>query len=207
MTALSVQGLSKSYADRAVLRELSFIVEPGEVVSVRGPNGAGKSTLLGCVVGTVIPGAGTVHVGTISLADRPIEARAAFRYVPQEAEIPEGVTGHEVLGLLAAAHGAAADLDAAARLTGLGESLPLLASAYSVGMRRRLQLGAIVLGKPALLVLDEPFAGLDAAGRQGLLEVLGACAGAGAGILVAAHDLDHDALRPLGPRELMLSSE
>ena len=107
---------------------------------------------------------------------------------------------------MASAHQAASDLEAAARLTGLGEALPLLASTYSVGMRRRLQLGALALGKPALVVLDEPFAGLDAAGRQGLLTEIRRHRDGGVGILVAAHDLDLDALGTLSPREVKLAA-
>ncbi len=204
--ALAITGLRKGFARRSVLSDLNLTVQAHEVVAVRGPNGAGKSTLLGCVVGTVIPDAGTIRIGGVSLHDQPMEARQLLRYVPQEADLPHGVTGRELLDLLGATYQALAHVDQAAALTGLGDALPRLASAYSVGMRRRLQLGVLALGDPALLVLDEPFAGLDAAGRAGLLDAVRAARDRGAGVLVAAHDLDWDALGPVTPREVTLTA-
>jgi ABC-2 type transport system ATP-binding protein len=73
-------------------------------------------------------------------------------------------------------------------------------------MRRRLQLAAIVIGRPALLVLDEPFAGLDAEGRAGLLKAIGDASHRGAGVLVAAHDLDLEALASLEPRQVVVGA-
>lgn len=193
---LRATRLSKRYGARPIFTDLDLSVGPGEVVALLGPNGTGKSTLLGCVTGTVIADAGTVEIGGHDLAGAPLAARAALRTLPQEVEVPEGLTGRELLEFYASVFAEPHGLDGALALADLGPAIDALATTYSVGMRKRLMFAALVLGEAALYVLDEPFAGVDREGRGRMLAAIAAALQRGAGVLLSAHD--DDDLRGLG---------
>jgi ABC-type multidrug transport system ATPase subunit len=202
---LRATGLSKRYAQRQVLADVSLELQPGETVALLGPNGAGKSTLIGCVCGTVIPDAGTVAIAGHDLRSEPIQARRRLRYLAQEIDVPTGLTGRELLEFHADVfedRGALAQVEA---LTGLGPALELLATTYSVGMRRRLAFASLAFGDAALYVLDEPFAGIDGEGREQLLAWLLKRRSTGAAILIAAHVQDNWALDALDARPFVLT--
>jgi ABC-type multidrug transport system ATPase subunit len=201
---LRARGVSKRFGKHEVLRGIDLVVDAGQAVTLVGPNGAGKSTLLGCVCGTVVPDDGTIEIGGHDLRARPIEARAALRYLAQEVEVPRGLTGRELLAFFADVHGDAAGVEAAARFTDLGDALDRLATTYSVGMRRQLAFAGLLPGRARLLVLDEPFAGVDRDGRARMLAVLRERMAAGAGLLLAAHDQDLPDLDELGARRFDL---
>jgi ABC-type multidrug transport system ATPase subunit len=201
---LRATGLSKRYAQRSVLTDVSLELQPGETVALLGPNGAGKSTLIGCVVGTVIPDAGSVAIAGHDLRTEPIQARRRLRYLAQEVDVPAGLTGHELLEFHADVFEDRAALPRAAKLSGLGPALELLATTYSVGMRRRLAFASLAFGDAAVYVLDEPFAGVDAEGREQLLAWLIEQRAAGAAILLAAHVQDSWALEALDARPFSL---
>ncbi|NVB43179.1 ABC transporter ATP-binding protein [Pseudenhygromyxa sp. WMMC2535] len=207
MTApLRVRGLSKRYVDKVVLDGLDLELAAGEVVALLGPNGAGKSTLIGCICGTVIPDAGEVSVAGHDLRGEPIAARRGLRYLPQEIDVPAGVTGRELLGFHAEVFEDPGAVEAAAALADLGPSLELLATTYSVGMRRRLAFACLAPGDAALYVLDEPFAGVDLASRERLVAWLAERRAAGAAILLAAHAQDRWALDALAARPVEIGA-
>lgn len=196
---LVVEGLVKRYADRTVLDRVGLRVEPGQAVVLRGPNGAGKTTLLGCIAGMVIPDAGTVEIAGHDLVRAPLLARAALRYLPQEPEVPLGLTGRELLGFFAAAYADPGGAARAAALTGLGDALDRYAATYSVGMRRLLMFAALLPGRGRLWVLDEPLAGVDAEGRAKILGAIARAQADGAGVVLAVHDRDMADVEPLSP--------
>jgi len=202
---LAIAALGKCYGSRPILTEIHLDIAPGEIVAVLGANGAGKSTLLGCVAGTVAADSGSVRIGGYDLTADPLRARAALRYLPQEAEVLAGLTGRELLDLHAAIFRAALS-PAALALADLGDALDHLATTYSVGMRRRLLLAALLAGEPALWVLDEPFAGLDRPSRARLVDHLRAASKRGAGILLAGHDPEEPELALLGARPFTLAA-
>lgn len=208
---LVVRNLAKTFGRHAVLCGIDLEVRAAETVALVGPNGSGKSTLLGCICGTVIPDCGDIHIGGHDLVREPILARLGLRYLPQEVEVPDGLTGHEFLAFYADVYSVPQAREQAEARTGLGEALDRLASTYSVGMRRRLGFAAALCGvvPPArpggvLLVLDEPFAGVDDAGRQQMRTLLGQARDGGAGILVAAHQRDLEELGGFSPRLVTL---
>lgn len=196
---LIVEGVDKVFGQHHVLDDVALSVPPSHATVLRGPNGAGKSTLLACIAGTLVPDRGTVTIDGHSLRDTPLAARGALRYLPQEVEVPAGVTGHELLQLSASIFGAEDDVASAASITGLGDALQRYATTYSVGMRRLLAFGTLMLGAAALYVLDEPFAGVDAEGRARLVAALTAAQTRGAGIILAAHDRDAADIVKLSP--------
>ncbi len=203
MAALRATGLHKNFGDHELLDGLDLEIEPGETVVLRGPNGAGKSTLLGCLAGVVVPDRGRVLIDGHDLLADPLPARRALRYLPQEVEVPPGVSGQELLRLWADVFGAPS-IDTAAAATGLGDALPRLATTYSVGMRRLLAFGSVMLGDAKLLVLDEPFAGVDDEGRARMRKALVARRDTGSAIVLATHGHDVEALDELSPRQLRL---
>ena len=204
---LALRGIAKRYGTHVVLDGVDLDVGPGEAVALLGPNGTGKSTLIGCVCGAVIPDEGSIAIDGLNLRTDPVGARRRLRYLPQEVDVPEGLTGHEVLEFYADVFGDRQDLPRAEALAGLGPSLTLLASTYSVGMRKRLMFAGLLPGEGRLYVLDEPFAGVDGESRERLLTWLKGRLDAGAGLLLAAHDQDREDLQALGARGFDLAKE
>jgi ABC-type multidrug transport system ATPase subunit len=196
---LVVEALTKRYADRTVLDRVSLRVEPGQTVVLRGPNGSGKSTLLGCLAGTVIPDEGRIAIAGHDLRREPLRARGALRYLPQEPEVPPGLSGCELLGFFADAYGDPAGAERAAAFLGFGDALERFATTYSVGMRRLSMFAALLPGRGRLWVLDEPFAGVDADGRARIRGAIERVLADGAGVVLAAHDRDVQDVEPLSP--------
>ena len=197
MTPLVARGLAKRYGAAEVFAGLDLEVGPGQALALIGPNGAGKSTLIGCLVGAVIADAGAVEIGGHDLRRAPLAARAALRYLPQEVEVPQGLTGRDLIDFHAAVFRDPGGRDRAIVLADLGPALDALATTYSLGMRKRLVFAALTLGEAALFVLDEPFAGLDREGRAALAAALVRARERGAGLLLSAHDPDD--LATFGP--------
>lgn len=203
--ALEVTGLSKAYAGRSVLRDVNLAVAAGEVAGLLGPNGTGKTTLLGCVTGAVIADAGRVVIGGQDLQGAPLAARAVLRSLPQEVEVPEGLTGREIVEFYAQVFAEPEGQARVIELADLGPAIDALATTYSVGMRKRLMFAALMLGPARLLALDEPFAGVDRAGRARMVAALGRALKAGAGVLLSAHEEEEFAGLGLPVRGVRLS--
>ena len=189
-TPLRASGLCKRYGARTLFEALALEVAPGEVAALLGPNGTGKSTLLGCITGAVIADAGRIEIGGHDLDSAPIAARAALRALPQEVEVPEGLTGRELLEFYAAVFADPRGQATALELADLGPPIDALATTYSVGMRKRLMFAALTLGAASLYVLDEPFAGVDREGRGRMVDALARALARGAGVLLSAHDAE-----------------
>jgi len=187
---LRATSLRKRYGATTIFAGLDLTVHQSEVVALLGPNGTGKSTLIGCVTGSVIADEGQVEIGGHDLMTAPLASRAALRTLPQEVEVPEGLTGRELLEFHASVFGETQGLDRALALADLGPAIEALATTYSVGMRKRLMFAALLLGDAALYVLDEPFAGVDREGRARMLAAIRGVLARGAGVLLSAHDTE-----------------
>ena len=165
-----------------MLRAVDIEAKPGEWVGLVGPNGAGKSTLLRILCGHLQPTSGSVDWGALQRGSAAF--RASVVLVTQRPQLDPGMTGRETLALFRA-------------LGGTQDPLPLLdedaldkrVRRYSGGMRRRLHLMVASLGRPQLLALDEPGAGLDDAGLEMLWHWTRSCCAEGATVLVASHRL------------------
>jgi ABC-type nitrate/sulfonate/bicarbonate transport system ATPase subunit/enamine deaminase RidA (YjgF/YER057c/UK114 family) len=177
--AIAAEQLSKSFAvpwrwqgwfwrrRRQALRELTLTVAPGQVLAVVGPNGSGKSTLLRMLVGEMRPDSGSASLGTFAPGSRP--ARAITGYVPEDLSLLPQLTGQALLGYIAGLRGVPRRVRGEVcerwlRDVGLSEAARLPVSAYSKGMRRRLLLAQALIHEPRVLLLDEPFEGLDPLG-------------------------------------------
>ena len=163
---IEVSGLSKHYGDVVAVENLSFRVEPGEILGFLGPNGAGKSTTMRIIAGFIAPTAGTAAVLGHDVAREPIAARRALGYLPEGAPSWPEMTPRSFLSFIAdiralrGEHRQRRLEDTIARL-GLGPVLDQTIETLSKGFRRRVGLAQAILHDPPVLVLDEPTDGLD----------------------------------------------
>lgn len=163
---LEIRGLHKSFAGKPALRDVSFSVARGEIHGLLGHNGAGKSTTLGIILGMVMPDAGDVSIGGVSV---PADRSRALRKVGAIFETPafyDYLSGWDNLRILM---GYSDGFDPAAakeaiKLVGLSQRIHSKVRTYSHGMRQRLALAQALLPEPQLLLLDEPTDGLDPEG-------------------------------------------
>jgi len=176
------------------LNRLSLEVSTGEIVALVGPNGAGKTTALRLVVGLLSPTSGRVLVGGHDVHRAPSEAKRHLSFVPDEVFFYEQLTVGELVGFVGAAYEMPVErLSASAQslleLFGLLPHLGQRVGQLSYGMRSRLALVAALLHRPELLVMDEPFFGLDPASLRLMKRLLVEYAGQGMSILVSTHQL------------------
>lgn len=194
MALLEVRALWKGYRRRPVLKGVDFEVRAGEAVAVVGPNGAGKSTLLGCITGDRLPDRGEIRVCGADPFSDPGQAARCMGFVPEQPFLYGELTVGEMLGFVAEARRlpraqADAERERLLSLLGMGGTEELLCRELSQGMGRKVALIAALLHRPAVLVLDEAFNGLDRVSAGRLTEELDARRTQGTGILLSSHDL------------------
>ena len=205
--ALETHGLVKSYGERIALDDVSLRVSAGEGVALLGANGSGKTTLLSLCAGTLRPDAGEVRVLGRSVNER--SARGRLGFVPQEPALYDELTGEENVAFFgrlsglrgSALHGATRTALEAADLS---DSRQRRAGSYSGGMKRRLSVACALVHEPGLLLLDEPFVGIDASSRAKLCELLQERKHAGMALVLSTHRLDE--LSGLCERSLFLDA-
>jgi ABC-2 type transport system ATP-binding protein len=185
---VSARALSKRFAAKDVLHEISVDVEPGDIVGVLGKNGAGKTTLLELLLGFSIPTSGIAEVFGERSADLSADAKKRIAFVPQQDELIEIFTGAQHLALTAAFYDRW-DRALVERLSAEWE-VPLArrVQTLSVGERQKLSLLLALGAHPELLVLDEPVASLDPiARRQFITEIVDRARGAQRTVLFSSH--------------------
>jgi ABC-2 type transport system ATP-binding protein len=179
--AVDTEGLTKRYGDTVAISNVSLSVPAGSVFGLVGPNGAGKTTLLSVLAGLRKPTSGSIRLG---------ETRVGV--LPDTPRFDGWLTGSEVIRLAAELAGADAGPEATAAVlatAGLTEAAHRATKGYSRGMLQRLGLAAAVVGDPGLLLLDEPAAALDPAGRREVLDLVSRLRGA-ATVVFSSHILD-----------------
>ena len=193
---LHVEGLIKSYRGRRVVDGVGFHVEPGEIVGLLGPNGAGKTTSFRMTVGVVEPDAGTVQLGGKDCTRLPMfrRARLGMGYLPQESSVFRQMTLEDnVLAVLEALPLRRKErLAEAARLLDELELSHLArsgADTLSGGERRRLELARSLATRPSILLLDEPFAGVDPINVEEIQVLIHRLRDQGIGILITDHSV------------------
>lgn len=192
---LDVSRYRKEYRGRAAVRDLSLSVAPGEICGFIGHNGAGKTTLIRSIVGAQPPTSGTVRVCGHDVWREPVAAKRLMAYVPDNPDVYDFLTGMQYLGLIADVFGVGTE-DRRRRTGELACRLELEGalsdpiSSYSHGMRQKLVLVGALLHDPVLLVLDEPFVGLDPSASHELKDILRERADAGGAVFFSSHVLE-----------------
>ncbi|MFT3997068.1 MAG: LPS export ABC transporter ATP-binding protein [Asticcacaulis sp.] len=193
---LRVEGIGKSYRDRAVVKTVSLTLRRGEAVGLLGPNGAGKTTCFYMITGLVEPDYGTISLDGHDITHQPMyqRARMGLGYLPQESSIFRGMSVEQnlqaVLELRLKTKPAVE-----AEVTRLLEELHIThirkspATALSGGERRRVEIARALAGNPSFILLDEPFAGIDPLAIADIREVVGYLKHRGIGILITDHNV------------------
>jgi ABC-2 type transport system ATP-binding protein len=192
---IEANGLTKRFGKTVALDGLDLVAEPGQVLAVLGPNGAGKTTFVRTVATLLRPDAGELRVAGHDVRREPRAVRRAIGLAGQSAAVEPAMTGRENLELIARLYGqdrrsARANSARVLEQLGLTEAAGRLARTYSGGMRRKLDLGASLVGAPRLLLLDEPTTGLDPRSRIELWDAIGALVAGGTDVLLTTQYLD-----------------
>lgn len=190
---VSVEDVSRHFGRRRAVSRVSFAVARGQIFGLLGPNGAGKSTLL-AMLGTLLrPTSGSIRFGTRDITDGDDALRAQIGVLGHDLFLYPELTARENLTFFASLYGIA-DAEAVARAAldraGLVDRADDLVSSFSRGMRQRVALERALIHRPRLVLLDEPFTGLDDASAAALLARLRTLRDTGAMVVVATHDLD-----------------
>jgi ABC-2 type transport system ATP-binding protein len=202
---LQVFDVTKRYDGRAVVNRVTFEVQPGEIFALLGPNGAGKTTLIRMIMDILKPDS-----GSITLDRHPIgsETKSQMAYLPEERGLYRNVKVLDALSYYGQLKGMkVADANQAARTllqrVGLQDSASQQVKALSKGMQQKVQLCTALIGDPRLLVLDEPFSGLDPINVQLFEDVLHERRAAGATVLLSTHQMNK--VEELCDRALMIN--
>ncbi len=189
---IEIRDLIKTFGPHTALDRITLSVKDGEVVSLVGPNGAGKTTLLRILAALSRPSSGTIEIAGYSLASSSQMARRHIGFLSHRTLLYDDLTAMQNLGFYARMY----DLDPdAARIEGLLKIVGLelrqddLVRTFSRGMQQRLALARAVLHRPNLLLLDEPFTGLDPRAAEMAVDLFTKLAGEGCTILLATHHL------------------
>ena len=192
---LEARSLTKYYGHTRAVREVSFVIHPGEILGYLGPNGAGKSTTVKMLTGLIEPSEGQIfYRGRSVWEDLPAFQRC-MGYVPEEAHLYPHFSGREYLQLQGRLRGMPRrvldpKMDEFLRLFGLWNERFTPLSSYSKGMRQKILLSAALLHDPEVLILDEPFSGLDVTSNLMLRSLLRALAARGKILLYSSHVLE-----------------
>lgn len=188
MTLATFDNVSRRFGDHLALDSVNLEITPGEIVGLLGPNGAGKSTLLSLLTGQRAPSTGKVTLFGSSPQD--YRNRKSLGSTPQETALPEALKVKEIIDLVGGHFEDRLSNGEVAELFGLETYLGRQAGALSGGQKRRLSVALAFVGKPQLVLLDEPTTGLDVDARRVLWDALRSRHEAGATIVVTSHYLE-----------------
>ena len=190
---LSVVQLGRHYGRRRALADLTFTARAGDIVGLLGPNGAGKSTLLAILGTLLVASAGRVEYGADTVSEGGADLRARIGMLGHDLFLYPELTARENLAFFGRLYGVSevdARVAAALERAGLTARGDDAVSSYSRGMRQRVALERALLHRPRLLLLDEPFTGLDQASTGALVTRLREEQARGVITVLATHDLD-----------------
>jgi ABC-2 type transport system ATP-binding protein len=192
---LELRNVSKRFAASLVVDNVSFRARRGEVTGYLGPNGSGKSTTMKMIVGLIDTTAGDISFDGRPIQRDPVAWKQRLGYVPEEPHLYGHLSGLEYLGMVGQlrdlpARSTADRIDGLLRLLALHDDRHVPVSAYSKGMRQKVLLAAALLHNPELLLLDEPFSGLDVGTALVLRTLIQELAGRGKVVLFSSHELE-----------------
>ena len=191
--ALALQGITKRFGHLTALHGIDLEVGEGRALAVFGPNGAGKSTLVRLIATLGKPTAGKIHIRSIDALSEPERVRSEIGLISHHTLVYDDLTARENLVFYARMYGLTdleARVDSALAEVGLSDRGHDRVRGYSRGMRQRLAIARSILHDPPILLLDEPFTGLDAAARSMLSRMVEDLHREGRTVLLVTHDLE-----------------
>lgn len=191
---ITIEDVSKSFGALLAVKEVSLTIGNGEIFGLVGPNGAGKTTTLRMMTGLLNPNRGRILLGDYDIVKEPLRAKSILGYIPDRAFLYEKLTAREFLVFTAAIYGvgkkdAATRIEELLSLLGISDVSDSLIESFSQGMRQRLLFAAALVHRPEVLLIDEPFTGLDPFGVRTLKEIITSLAGRGVTVFLATHSL------------------
>ena len=186
--AAELVNASKRYGEVQALRDVSLMIQPGEVVAMLGPNGAGKTTSISLMLGTRKPTSGTARL--FGMSPKDLKARSRIGVMLQESGVPGMLRVEEIVDLFRSYYPAPLPTAEAIKMAGLEEKTRSLVKDLSGGQRQRLYLALALCGNPDALFLDEPTVGMDVEGRRLFLEEIGELAAKGRTVVLTTHYLE-----------------
>ena len=192
---LYIKNLTKKYGDVKAVDDLSLHIAPGEIYGFIGHNGAGKTTTLKSVVGILGFDEGDIIINGKSIKSDPIECKKCIAYIPDNPDLYDYMTGIKYLNFICDIFGVPSDvrnekIDALAETFGIKDDLAQLISAYSHGMKQKLAIIGAWLHDPKLIIMDEPFVGLDPKAAHTLKEMMREVCDGGGAIFFSTHVLE-----------------
>ena len=192
---LEIKNLSKNYGDRKALDNLSLKIENGEIYGFIGHNGAGKTTTVKCVVGILDFSEGSIFIDGKNIKEDPIGCKKEIAYIPDNPDLYNFMTGVEYLNFIGSIFGLTkAQLDERvekyATLFEIKDDLANAISEYSHGMKQKLAIISALIHNPKLLIMDEPFVGLDPIASHRLKEIMRSICSNGGAIFFSTHVLE-----------------
>jgi ABC-2 type transport system ATP-binding protein len=175
MNAIDVKGLKKFFGSFQAVRGVSFSAEEGEIFSLLGPNGAGKSTTISMLSGLLQPSEGEAAIMGHSILTEPDAAKASLGVVPQDIALYPDLSAHENLVFWGKMYGLRGTtlkqrVEEVLEVIGLSDRQKDRISTFSGGMKRRVNIGAALLHKPKVIIMDEPTVGIDPQSRRHILD-------------------------------------
>ncbi|MCF2165784.1 MULTISPECIES: ABC transporter ATP-binding protein [Halobacterium] len=191
-TQITIQtdALTKRYNDTAVVSGLDIAIREGEVYGFLGPNGAGKSTTIDLLMDYTRPSSGSASIFGLDVREKTAEIHARTGILPDQFGVYGSLTGREHITYVLDANDATGDPATVLGRVGLSEAIDQRAGGYSKGMRQRLGLGMALAGDPELLILDEPFSGLDPNGVRLVRDLVTEERDRGTTVFFSSHVLD-----------------
>ncbi len=195
MSAIEICNLVKKFGDLIAVNNISLDIHEGEVYGLLGPNGAGKTTTLKVLMGLIDPDSGSANVFGINSTENPIEAKKRVGYVPEELHLYDSLTSYELFEFVSSIR-KVDPLVARQRVSGMSEALsftkhynkPIVT--LSQGNKQKTMLIVAMLHAPKLLILDEPFSGLDVKAIRIMKETIGLHKASGGTVLFSTHNME-----------------
>lgn len=192
---LTINNITKRYGDKTAVDNLSLHIAPGEIYGFIGHNGAGKTTTIKACCGIIGFDDGEILVDGVSIKDNPIECKKKFAYIPDNPDLYDFLSGIKYLNFVADIYGIPKAerndvIKKYADMFELTESLAEPISNYSHGMKQKLAIISALIRKPKLMILDEPFVGLDPKASHLLKEIMAELCRNGGAIFFSTHVLE-----------------
>ena len=192
---LNIENLTKTYGEKKAVDNLSIHIAPGEIYGFIGHNGAGKTTTLKACAGILQFNKGKITIDGVSMKDDPIGCKKKMAYIPDNPELYDFMTGLQYLDFIADIYGVTIEerkerIHKYASAFEIEKDLPALISSYSHGMKQKLAIISAWIHNPKLIMMDEPFVGLDPKAAKLLKDMMREVCDNGGAIFFSTHVLD-----------------